>query len=164
MLQELLQALHDTPFAEAVRANALAFPWLESVHVLAIALVLGSIVVVDLRLLGLASMNRPVSTLIRQVLPITWIAFTVAAITGGAMFASNAVAYAENLPFQMKMLLLLIAGLNMLFFHLVTYRSIAQWNESRHTPLGARCAGGVSIVVWLGVVAFARWIGFTVGF
>jgi hypothetical protein len=164
MLQELLQDLHDTAFAEAVRANAVAFPWLESVHVLAIALVLGSIVVVDLRLLGLASVNRPVSTLIRQVLPITWIAFAVAVITGGAMFASNAIAYAENLPFQMKMLLLLIAGLNMLFFHLVTYRSIAQWNESRQTPLGARCAGGVSILVWLGVVAFARWIGFTVGF
>jgi hypothetical protein len=80
------------------------------------------------------------------------------------MFASNAVDYAKNLPFQMKMLLLLLAGINMLFFHLVTYRSVARWNESRHTPLAARCAGGFSVLVWLGVVAFGRWIGFTIGF
>jgi len=77
MLQELLQELHDTPLADTIRANALAFPWLESIHVLAITLVLGSIAVVDLRLLGLASVNRPVSTLIRQVLSITWIAFAI---------------------------------------------------------------------------------------
>jgi len=164
MLQELLQELHDTPLADTIRANALAFPWLESIHVLAITLVLGSIAVVDLRLLGLASVNRPVSTLIRQVLPITWIAFAIALATGGAMFASNAVAYANNLPFQMKMLLLLLAGLNMLFFHLVTYRSVAHWNEARQTPLAARCAGGVSVLVWIGIVAFGRWIGFTIGF
>jgi hypothetical protein len=64
----------------------------------------------------------------------------------------------------MKMLLLLLAGLNMLFFHLVTYRGVARWNESRQTPLGARCAGGFSVLLWLGIVAFGRWIGFTIGF
>ena len=164
MFDEVFQKLYDLPLSDTIRASALAFPWLESVHVLAITLVLGSIAVVDLRLLGLASMGRPVSTLIKQVLPITWVAFGFAVLTGGAMFLSNAVDYAHNLPFQMKMLLLLLAGLNMLLFHFVTYRGIGSWNESRQTPIGARCAGGVSVAVWLGVVAFGRWIGFTIGF
>jgi hypothetical protein len=163
MLQDLFARLHDTAIAETIRANELAFPWLESVHVLAITLVLGSIAVVDLRLLGLASMRWSVTALIRQVLPITWIAFGFAVLTGVAMFASNAVAYAQNLPFRMKMFLLLLAGLNMVFFHLVTYRGVERWNEARHTPLGARCAGAASVLLWIGVVAFGRWIGFTIG-
>jgi hypothetical protein len=164
MLQQLFEQLHDTALADTIRANELAFPWIESVHVLAITLVLGSIAVVDLRLLGLASVRWPVTTLIRQVLPITWIAFAVALLTGTAMFASNAVEYAKNLPFRMKMVLLLLAGINMLFFHLVTYRGVARWNEAQNTPLGARCAGGFSVLLWIGVVAFGRWIGFTIGF
>ena len=164
MLEEFFQKLYDLPLAETIRASALAFPWLESIHVLAITLVFGSIAVVDLRLLGLASVSRPVTTLVRQILPITWIAFAIAVVTGGAMFLSNAVDYSKNLPFRMKMLLMLLAGLNMVFFHLVTYRSIGTWDVARQTPLGARWAGGFSVLTWLGVVAFGRWIGFTIGF
>lgn len=164
MFDGLFKTLYDLPLSELIRANELAFPWLESVHVLAITLVLGSIAVVDLRLLGLASTARPVNQLIRQILPITWIAFGFAVLTGGAMFLSNAVNYAHNVPFQMKMLLLLLAGINMVCFHLITYRSISTWNESQRTPPAARWAGGFSVFVWLGIVAFGRWIGFTIGF
>jgi hypothetical protein len=164
MFEQLMQALNENALAEWISSSELAFPWLESIHVLAIALVLGSIAVVDLRLLGLASVGRPVTVLIRQILPVTWIAFVVAVVTGGAMFLSNAMEYAKNFSFQMKMLLLLLAGLNMLCFHLVTYRSVGHWNESRRTPMGARFAGGFSVLVWVGIVAFGRWIGFTIGF
>lgn len=164
MLDGLFQKLHDLPLSELIRSNELAFPWLESVHVLAITLVLGSIAVVDLRLLGLASVKRPVTEVLRNILPVTWIAFTVALITGSGMFLSNAVDYSKNFPFRMKMLLMLLAGLNMLAFHFVTYRSISQWNEAPHTPPAARVAGGVSVLMWLAIVAFGRWIGFTIGF
>jgi hypothetical protein len=164
MFQDFFQWVYDTPLGETVRANELLFPWFESVHVLAITLVLGSIAVVDLRLLGLASRGRPVSRLVRAVLPVTWCAFGVAVITGATLFTSNAVAYAKNFPFQMKMLLMLLAGLNMLVFHFVTYRSVGAWDEAGSTPFAARFAGGFSIAVWLGIVAFGRWIGFTIGF
>lgn len=162
MLQSVLQTLNDTALAETIRENELVFPWLESIHVLAITLVLGSIAVVDLRLLGLASMRWSVTALIRQVLPVTWIAYGFALLTGAAMFASNAVAYAKNLPFLMKMALMLVAGINMLFFHFVTYRGVARWNESLRTPVGARCAGAFSVVLWIAIVACGRWIGFTI--
>src|SRR5262249_21748680 len=118
----------------------------------------------DLRLLGVASRNRPVTRLIREVLPVTWSAFAVAALTGGTLFTSNAVEYAKNFPFQMKMVLMALAGLNMLAFHFVTYRSVATWDEAARPPPAARLAGACSITLWLGIVAFGRWIGFTIGF
>jgi hypothetical protein len=164
MLQSFFQWLYDTSLAEAIRSNEMLFPWIESIHVLAITLVLGSIAVVDLRLLGIASRSRPVTRLIREVLPVTWCAFTVAVLTGGTLFTSNAVEYSKNLPFQMKMGLMALAGINMVAFHLVTYRSVAQWDEAPRTPPAARVAGAVSIALWLGIVAFGRWIGFTIGF
>lgn len=160
MLDNIVQWLDETALAETVRSGDVIFPWLESVHVLAVALVLGSIAVVDLRLLGLGSVNRPVTTLVRQVLPITWLAFAVAVVTGAAMFISNAVEYAKNLPFQLKLLLLALAGINMLAFHFVTYRDVSHWSEARRPPLAARIAGAFSISLWMAIVTLGRWIGF----
>jgi hypothetical protein len=164
MFQELFKWLYDLPFAELIRSNELAFPWLESVHVLAITLVLGSIAVADLRLLGLASVKRPVTQVLDEVLPITWVAFAIAAITGFAMFTSNAVEYSHNKPFQFKMIMMVLAGLNMLGFQLITFRGVGRWNDAVKTPGGARFAGIFSLVSWLSIVAFGRWIGFTIGF
>ena len=62
------------------------------------------------------------------------------------------------------MLLLLLAGLNMLVFQLVTFRTVGTWDAAVRTPPGARFAGAASLACWLGVVAFGRWIGFTIGF
>lgn len=163
-MESFFQWVYDLPIAEHIRANELAFPWLESVHVLAITLVLGSIAIADLRLLGLASVKRPVSQLLHEVLPVTWVAFAVALITGLLMFTSNALEYVHNKPFQFKMLLLLLAGLNMLVFQMVTFRGVGAWNEAARTPPGARFAGAFSLFCWIGVVAFGRWIGFTIGF
>src|SRR5687767_1469565 len=164
MVDEFAQWVYDTSFADSIRSSAMAFPWLESVHVLAIALVLGSIAVVDLRLLGLASLKRPVTQLANDVLPLTWIAFIVATITGLAMFTSNATEYIHNTPFQLKMLMLVLAGVNMFVFQLLTYRGVGQWDEAHATPPAARFAGAFSLLAWISIVAFGRWIGFTIGF
>jgi hypothetical protein len=163
-IQSFCEWLYDTGLANAVRESESLFPWAESIHVLAIAVVVGSISFLDLRLLSLASRNRPVSHLVREILPITWIAFGVAVITGGTLFASNAVEYWHNPSFRIKMVLLALAGMNMLVFHGLTYKGVGQWDTSPKTPLGAKIAGGTSLLLWIGVVAFGRWIGFTTGF
>jgi hypothetical protein len=139
------------------------FPWLESVHVLAITLVVGSIAAVDLRLLGLASRSQPITRLVRDILPLTWISFAVAVLTGITLFISNAIDYAHNVSMQLKMLLLVIAGLNMLVFHFVTYRSVGAWDDAPRAPLPVRLAGAASLVLWIGVVVSGRWIGFVSG-
>lgn len=161
-LDAIFQWLYASAAAVAIRENESLFPWIESFHVLAITLVVGSIWIVDLRLLGVASLDRTLTRLTKDVLPCTWAAFATAALTGGLLFISNAVNYAHNFNFQIKMLLLVLAGVNMLVFHFIVSRDIASWETSPHAiPLRAKLAGGASLVLWIGVVAFGRWVGFT---
>ena len=155
--------LEQTPFATVVRENGVLFPWIESVHVLAVTFVVGSISVVDLRLLGLASRAREVRSLLSEVLPFTWTAFGIALLTGASLFASDAVEYSENPPFRLKLLLMGLAALNMLVFHLITSRGLRTWNASQYPPLPARMAGAVSLLLWISIVTCGRWIGFTTG-
>jgi hypothetical protein len=161
-LSELLQRLYDTGWAAILRENAIAFPWVECTHVLAITLVVGSISVVDLRLLGLAWRDRPVRRVLREVLPVTWTAFGLAVLSGFLMFASNAPTYARNPFLQIKLCLILVAGVNMSVFHLWAQRSLPAWETASVLPLRAKIAGAVSLISWIGVVAAARWIGFTI--
>jgi len=161
-LDAIFRWLYETPAGLAIRENESLFPWIESIHVLAITLVIGSIAIVDLRLIGMASIDHAVTKLTKDVLPITWIAFAVAVVTGCLLFISNAVNYAHNFYFQLKMLTLLLAGANMLFFHFVVGRDIASWGGSAAaTPVQARLAGCASLILWICIVAFGRWIGFT---
>jgi hypothetical protein len=157
----LISYLENSSVADNIRENDLLFPLIESVHVLAICLVVGSILVVDLRLLGLASTGRPVSRITGAILPLTWCAFVVAVASGGVMFISNASKYLSNGYFVAKMVLIGVAGLNMLVFHFVGARDLPKWENDRRPPLPARLAGGASIGLWIAVVACGRWIGFT---
>jgi hypothetical protein len=157
----LLEWLYATGLASAIRENEYAFPWIECVHVLAITLVVGSIGIVDLRLLGLASRDRPVGRVLLDVLPITWTAFAVAAVSGFLLFSSNAKAYAQNPALLVKFGLLLLAFLNMALFHLWARKSLVRWEASPRPPWRAKLAGAVSLLCWIGVVTAGRWIGFT---
>ena len=159
-LASFLLWLHDSAFAAAMRGSDYLFPTIESVHVLAITLVVGSISIVDLRLLGLASTRRSVAAVTAEVLPFTWTAFAFAVLTGAALFTSHAVGYAKNLEFRMKMLMLVFAGINMLTFHGIVRRDRPLWLEAHITPWPGRLAGLISLLLWIGIVAFGRWIGF----
>jgi hypothetical protein len=158
---DLVALLENSGLADNVRENDLLFPVVESIHVLAICLVVGSILVVDLRLLGLASTRWPVSRLTRAILPLTWIAFVVAVASGGLMFISNATKYLGNGFFVAKMILIGIAGLNMVVFHFVGARDLSKRDDQSRPPFSARLAGGLSLLLWVAVVACGRWIGFT---
>jgi len=150
------------PVAVAIREGDTLFPWIECLHVLALTLVIGSIAIVDLRLVGLASRERSVAEITALALPITWSAFVLAAITGGLLFASNASVYAGNRYFQVKVLLILLAGLNMGLYHLLSRGRTAKWRTSGQTPRSARVAGGLSLILWISIAACGRWIGFTI--
>jgi hypothetical protein len=160
-MNAILKWLEATALATEIRENELLFPWVESVHVLAISAVVGLISVVDLRLLGLASMDRAADKLAREVLPFTWIAFAFAAATGMLLFSAKATGYAGNFFFRGKLVLLFMAGLNMVIFHAFAGREIAAWSATKQPPPAARIAGGLSLLIWIAVVVFGRWIGFT---
>jgi hypothetical protein len=162
---ELLRVLENTVVATAIRGDMEGSEWLfpavETLHVLALALVFGSVAMLDLRLLGLASRGVPVRRLAREVLPWTWTAFVFAALFGTLMFISKAETYFHNFEFRMKFLALLLAGVNMLVFHLGAYRRVADWELRQPPPLVARVAGGLSLLLWMLVIFYGRWVGFT---
>lgn len=160
-LDPFFQWLESTMLATAIRENALLFPLIESVHVLMFTVVFGTIAIVDLRLLGISSRDRRVSALSADILPITWAAFALAVLTGTMLFSSNATKYSHNIYFESKMALLGLAGINMLIFHLVGSRNLANWDDAAHTPWQAKVAGGCSMLIWIGVIVCGRWIGFT---
>jgi hypothetical protein len=160
-LSEFISYFEDSALADNIRENDLLFPLLESVHVVSICLVVGSILVIDLRLLGLASLNRPVSRITKAILPLTWSAFAVAAASGLLLFISNATKYLENGYFVAKVLLICAAGLNMAVFHGISAKDLPRWENEAALPLPARLAGGFSILLWVAVVTCGRWIGFT---
>ena len=159
-LQPFLSWLENTAPATAIRESASLFPWLESIHVLAITAVVGLIAVVDLRLLGFTFRERRVSDLMDQVLPLTRAAFVVAVFTGIGMFVTRASEYMQMTPFLAKLALLGVALINIWIFHLLTVRDIEAWDTAVGMPAKAKLAGGTSLALWVAITACGRWIGF----
>jgi hypothetical protein len=155
---DLWSALESWPLAAYI-AESWWFPFLESIHVLTATFVVGSIVMVDLRLLGLAAREYPIGRITREVVPWTLGACAVSIGVGVALFMARAGHYAENVAFQVKMGLLLLAGINMAIFHLVTSRRMAEWDTPHATTTSAKIAGASSLLLWVGVMLAGRWIG-----
>lgn len=156
----LMQTLYDSSIGTAIRESATLFPWLESLHVLMVAVVVGTIAIVDLRLMGYSAHRRGARQLIVDMLPFTWVAFVLAVASGVLMFLSNATAYFESMPFRFKLLAILIAGINMGIFHLTAYRKIGQWDDQLPPPKAARIAGFSSLTLWIVIIFLGRWIGY----
>lgn len=135
------------------------FPLLESIHVLSATFVLGSILMLDLRLLGLAALGHTVSRITAEVVPLTYRACAVSVVTGFGLFMSRASHYADNRAFEIKMTLLVLAGINVAVFHLITMRGVAAWDTGGATTASARFAGGCSLLLWAGIMLAGRWTG-----
>jgi hypothetical protein len=155
-LEDFANWLSQTPLSIALTDSETAFPAIESLHVIAITLVVGSIAIVDLRLLGLAARRRDASELIASILPITWSAFALGVVTGILLFAANPIGYSANAYFLGKLILLALAGANMIAFHLFAHRHLV-----KEGALAPKLSGGASLSLWVAIVTFGRLIGFT---
>jgi hypothetical protein len=153
--------LQNSPIAVFVNTAGATYPIVEALHVIALSLVFGTILIVDLRLLGFASMSRPFTRVAHDLLRVTWAGFVLAVITGVLLFLPNAGSLYLNTPFQIKMVLLVLAGLNMFVFELITARNVGTWDLTSPPPNSARIAGILSISLWTAVIVFGRLIGFT---
>jgi hypothetical protein len=158
-----IQTIESSGIGEWMRSNELAMPYVNTLHVLCITLVYGTIMVVDLRLMGLLDRGRSVVAVSLEMLRLTWAAFIGAVITGGLFFAANASTYWFNPAFRFKMLAILLAGINMLVFQFVTYRGVGSWDRNAAPPAAAKLAGVLSLLIWTAVVVLGRIIGFTKG-
>jgi hypothetical protein len=161
-LTDWANAISQTDWAQDI-AGSWMFPLLETIHVFSLIAVLGTIALVDWRLLGFASRDHSVANLSRQALPWTWGGFVLAVVSGALMTAGQAGEYVTNPAFQLKLLLIVLAGINMAAFHLLPWRTVSAWDTRTAPPVAARLAGALSLLLWIGVIAAGRWIAFTHG-
>ena len=145
--------LLTTPWARAMNGPEWAFPAVESLHFIGLALSIGTIAIVDLRLLGVAMRRQSASELAGDLGLWTRIGLAVMLTTGPLMFSADAVNYHHNLAFQFKMLVLLLA----LAFHFTVHRRAIR---SATSPLVTKVVGAASLVLWTCVVAGGRMIAF----
>jgi len=159
-----LGALEASGLAQAMRQWLWLYPSVEVVHLVGIALLFGSIAVLDLRLLGL-SRHIPVRVLARHVLPWTAASFLLIIPSGLLMFMAHASEFVESEIFIIKMLLIMAAGLNAALFHSITFRTADVWDseEMRRLPPppSARAAGALSLLLWVVVIACGRLLAYT---
>lgn len=156
----LLEWVAATPWSVALHESLYMWPLVESTHVLSLTLFVGTAIVLDLRLLGLALKRVPVSELTGRLLPWTRIGFVVMVATGLLLFYATPVRNYQNIFFRLKMILFLLAGLNVWFFHSRIHERVAEWDLTLPPPRAARVAGLVSLVAWAGVVVAGRFIAY----
>jgi hypothetical protein len=152
--------LEQTSVGTAIRESLWLFPVIETVHIFGIILLVGGTSILDLRLMGLTFREEPVTKLAKRFLPWAWAGFIIQVTTGLLMFASEATKMYVNTAFQIKMLMILAAGVNAFVFHSLAYQSVGKWEKDPVAPLSARIAGLVSILFWFGIVAAGRWIAY----
>lgn len=163
-LNSFAQAVHASAVAEWMRSSLKAMPIIESIHVLCAAVVFGTVLIVDLRLLGYPDTKRSFMRIHHELIPATWVAFVVSVITGALMFTPNSITYVGNTAFQLKLLAILAAGINTAIFQFFTASSVSTWDQGARAPSNVRLAGALSIILWITVIFLARWIGFTKGY
>jgi hypothetical protein len=159
-LPHLCQWLHDSTIGTSIRESTYAFPVIETVHVLGITLLVGTIAVVDLRLLGILFKREKVSSIVRQVLPLTWSGFVVMFVSGVLLFWSEAEKAYVNPIFRIKLLLLLLVGLNPLIFHSTIYRRVTAWDDALVAPRQARLTAILSLTLWSATIVAGRAIAY----
>jgi hypothetical protein len=162
MLVSFLEWLSNTQFSTFMRESTWAEPVVESIHVLTLTLFLGFAVMLDMRLLGVTLKRRRMSEVLAQFNPWLFAGFAVMIVTGVLLFCGDPVSFYNTHPpfFKIKMIMLVLAGLNVLIFNATIGRKVAEWDLNPSTPGAAKVAALVSIVLWVLIVAAGRAIAY----
>jgi uncharacterized protein DUF6644 len=150
--------LSHIPVVVELHESEIVFPIVQVVHVLGLVLMVGTVVLVDLRLLGVLLPREPAQEICGPLLKLSWVGFAVLVVSGLLLFAAQAESMYGNTFFRLKFLLLAISGLNVATFHATTYRRVGEWGASGTTPRHAKVAAGVSLVLWTGVMSASHFI------
>ena len=145
--------------AKAMRENLWLYPSVEIVHIVGFAILVGAVVMFDLRVLGL-SKAIPVRALARHLLPWSVVALLLIVPSGLAMFSAHAGDFLNNRAFQLKMALLITAGMNAAYFHTGPYQTVKEWDVEVAAPLSARISVALSIVIWFSIIACGRLLAY----
>ena len=142
-----------------MRESLWAYPIAETLHIIGIAALYGSLLVVELRLLGLGR-RIPVAALARLALPWTIAGFALAAAMGLCMFSAHADEFIGQRVFMLKMGLILAAAINAAIFHSGPFVAVARWDTDARPPASARAAAAISIALWTSVIVCGRMLAY----
>jgi hypothetical protein len=159
MVIEFFRALEATWPGQLIANAAWGFPILEVVHLLGLTVVFGGMVLIDARLLG-AGKAYSVRALEVYALRFVWAGFAVAAFSGAWLFVFEATTLVRDPAFLLKMVLLVVAGLNALFMHKVAMRDVAGWDTGATAPAAVRVSAAVSLLLWATILALGRLIAY----
>ena len=148
------------PVARMMRESLWAYPIVETIHIVGFVILVGSVVMFDLRVLGL-SRNLSVRALSRHLLPWSIAALFLIVPTGFLMFTAHATDFLGNRTFQLKMGLLMLAGINAVIFRTGPYQSVAHWDIATRAPIAAQLSVAVSIAIWIAIIACGRLLAYT---
>jgi hypothetical protein len=157
-IRDLFAYVSEMESSVELRGSSYVHPWITVVHVIGMCVFGGTILMMDLRLLGIGNMRTSFSHVQRRLFPWQIGGMVVSAITGLALVFANPMNYVANVIFWTKMLAMVVAALNAIAFHFITEDSLVTWDSGGRPPFGARLAGGVSIVLWANVIVAGRLI------
>ena len=148
------------PLARIMRESLWAYPIVETVHIVGFVILVGSVVMFDLRVLGL-SKGLSVRALSRHLLPWSLAALLLIVPTGFLMFMTHATDFLANRTFQLKMALLMVAGINAVIFRTGPYQTVEHWDVGTRAPISAQLSVAASIVLWVAIIACGRLLAYT---
>lgn len=157
-LRGLAEYIDLLPTSIGIRESQYFAPYLTVAHVVVMSIVAGLVLMMDLRLMGLANMRTPFTELQRRLFPWQMFGMALAAITGLMLAYADPLRFYGNIFFWLKMLMLVFAALNAMAFHYTTYYSVAAWDTSPTLPVGARLSGAISVALWSMVILAGRLI------
>ena len=154
-LRPLFEWVDAFPSSIALRESLYAFPVLLTIHLVSLAAFAGLVVMMDLRLVGVAYRGTPFSQVQARLFPWQMVGMAVTSLAGLLLLYMQPMRYFGKVLYWIKIVLIVLAGANALLFHLTTYRSVAKW-DTAGPPHRARVAGVLSLAMWACIVAFGR--------
>ena len=155
---EFLVWLEHTAIANAIRTTPWMYPTFETLHYVGLSMLVGGIMLIDLRVLGFAR-HLSLKSMI-GLLPFVWVGFIINATTGSLLFIYGATGFGTNKAFYLKMTFMVIAGLNALAFDLAVRRATLDWVSADRPPPYVKVFATLSFALWLGVVTTGRWMAY----
>ena len=163
MLESLMpwiQWLQDQPLTTSWRESAWGYPAIETSHVVTIIMFAGFVMMMDLRLVGMAFRETPFSYIQSRLFPLQMVGMVLSSITGTMLLVIDPMRFYNNIFFWIKVVMLVVAGVNAIAFHRTTYKSVAAWDRDVRAPFPARMAGAASLVLWSGIIVSGRLIAY----
>ena len=153
-----LEWLENTPFGLWVGESLWAYPLFETMHTIGMAMVIGALGLINLRVLGFKSELSLLGT--QKLLPLAWIGFTLNLISGLSLFASDAQHFWNSYTFRVKIVLIILGGINAAILGQRVFKEPAAGAPPVVPTSGARWIAGTSLVFWFGAICAGRLIAY----